>query len=854
MCLLLRSHLPGCSSERTVMRSLTSIVLLFTVFSLIAVSPAQEASTTAVPNLINYSGTVILPGGPGGSSKVVGVTFAIYRQEEGGAPLWLETQNVMPDSSGHYSVLLGSTKAEGIPADLFHTQEQRWLGVQVQGEAEQRRVLLASVPYAVKAGDAQTVGGLPASAFVLAAPSSVVGSVGPSSAVSASTSSVVSSGAGAITGSGTAGFLPEFTGALTIGNSAVFQSGASPTAKVGINTSTPTTNLDVNGGAAVRGTLSLPATGTATAAGGKSSQPENLAASVFNSGTSAAVTETFQLKAEPVGNDTATASGSLNLLFGQGPSTPAETGFKISSKGVLTFASGQTFPGTGTVRSVGSGAGLTGGPITTTGTLSIANAGVTNTMLAHPTLTVAAGTDLSGGGAVALGGTTTLNLDTTKVPQLNTANTFTGNQTVNGNLSATGVVTGNSFNIGSDLFAFGSPTLANAFLGFAGNTTTTGTANTASGPGALSDNTTGSVNTASGLAALASNTTGSGNTASGTNALITNTTGSKNTASGYSTLYTNTTGNANTAAGFTAGKTVDSSDLTGSNNTAIGAQAWFGTGSLTNATAIGAFADVTASNSVVLGSINGVNGATADTSVGIGTTAPVARLHIGPANSTGLRIEGPKTAGTGAFAASFGGFGNFNIDAPGIVGGRFSVRENGQVTIGGTAPIRIFTVGGGLGHPIADGWDSYSSRRWKTNIQTLHGALGKVEKLRGVSYELKDSGTHQIGVIAEEVGAVVPEVVTWEKNGKDAQGVDYGRLTALLIEATKEQEKLIRQQQKQIQAQEEQIRAQQAQSKLQQAEITRLSAHIKVIQASLSGNGPTSLEIRPVKAAISAKQ
>jgi len=49
--------------------------------------------------------------------------------------------------------------------------------------------------------------------------------------------------------------------------------------------------------------------------------------------------------------------------------------------------------------------------------------------------------------------------------------------------------------------------------------------------------------------------------------------------------------------------------------------------------------------------------------------------------------------------------------------------------------------------------------------------------LRGVSYDLKDSGTHQIGVIAEEVGAVVPEVVTWERNGKDAQGVDYGRLT-----------------------------------------------------------------------------
>jgi hypothetical protein len=51
-----------------------------------------------------------------------------------------------------------------------------------------------------------------------------------------------------------------------------------------------------------------------------------------------------------------------------------------------------------------------------------------------------------------------------------------------------------------------------------------------------------------------------------------------------------------------------------------------------------------------------------------------------------------------------------------------------------------------------------------------------------------------VGVIAEEVGAVVPEVVTWEKDGKDAQSVDYGRLTALLIEATKEQQRQFEQQ------------------------------------------------------------
>lgn len=247
----------------------------------------------------------------------------------------------------------------------------------------------------------------------------------------------------------------------------------------------------------------------------------------------------------------------------------------------------------------------------------------------------------------------------------------------------------------------------------------------------------------------------------------------------------------------------------------------------------------------MLGSINGVNSATADTNVAIGTTAPAARLHIGPANSSGLRVEGPNAAGTGVAAASLGGYGDFNIDAFGIVGGRFSVKENGWVTIGPTGPVRILTVAGGSGHPIADGWDSWSSRRWKTNIQTLHDALGKIEQLRGVSYDMKDSGKHQIGLIAEDVGAVVPEVVTWEKNGKDAQGVDYGRLTALLIEATKEQEKLIRRQQ-------EQIQAQAAQLKLQQAQIGELSRQVRVVQTALASGRGTGPEGRTATANVLA--
>ena len=294
--------------------------------------------------------------------------------------------------------------------------------------------------------------------------------------------------------------------------------------------------------------------------------------------------------------------------------------------------------------------------------------------------------------------------------------------------------TGNSYQIGGVPFAFGSYANNNAFLGFAGNSTMTGDGNAATGYEALFSNETGKQNEASGYQPLYSNTLGSFNTADGTQALYANSTGYFNTADGGGALYANTTGNYNTAIGVSAGYTVDLTDMTGSNNTFVGAVAYASTGTLSNATAIGAFAEVSESNALVLGSISGVNGATSNTNVGIGTTAPA----------------------------------------------------------------HIFTIAQGFGDAYADGWSTYSSRRWKTNIETLHGALGKVEQLRGVSCDLKDSGKHEIGVIAEEVGQVVPEVVSYEKNGKDAQGVDYSRLTALLIEAVKQQQQQIQKQQRQI--------------------------------------------------------
>lgn len=77
-------------------------------------------------------------------THVVGVLFGVYELQEGGAPLWMEVQNVTPDPHGRFIALVGSTKSEGIPPELFDGEKTRWLGMQVllPGEAEQRRIRL----------------------------------------------------------------------------------------------------------------------------------------------------------------------------------------------------------------------------------------------------------------------------------------------------------------------------------------------------------------------------------------------------------------------------------------------------------------------------------------------------------------------------------------------------------------------------------------------------------------------------------------------------------------------------------------------------------------------------------------
>jgi hypothetical protein len=202
---------------------------------------AQTTATspdTIVPPLVNFSGRLTdVDSKP--LTGVVGVTFSLYKDAEGGAPLWTETQNVRPDKTGHYSVTLGSASSQGLPATVFSAGEARWVGVRAEGQQEALRFLLVAVPYALKALDAETVGGKPASSFVLANP--------PAAPLSTSSGQPASPGsshvAPPLSGTGQPGFIPEWLTTTKIGDSVLFQNSAG---NLGISTTTPAQKFEVD--------------------------------------------------------------------------------------------------------------------------------------------------------------------------------------------------------------------------------------------------------------------------------------------------------------------------------------------------------------------------------------------------------------------------------------------------------------------------------------------------------------------------------------------------------------------------------------------------------------------------------
>ena len=314
----------------------------------------------------------------------------------------------------------------------------------------------------------------------------------------------------------------------------------------------------------------------------------------------------------------------------------------------------------------------------------------------------------------------------------------------------------------------------NTFLGFFAGSNTTVSLNTFMGYYSGTSNTTGERNTFMGNFSGFDNTTGSYNTFLGGYAGGSNTTGSYNIFIGPSAGSTNTVENYNTLIGFNA-------DIDGLSD------------SVTNATAIGNKAYVSQSNSLVLGSIKYVNSAAASVNVGIGTSAPVRQLHVVGDQAT-FRMDRP-TNTTAFMLVRTDGSGNplktfvVGTNASASNTGEFVINDLGTAVSGGGSRRMTIATDGSVNFPGAVTGASFtpvSSIAHKTNVKTYDNALETVKKLRGVSFNWKDSGKPSVGLIAEEVDKVIPEVVA--HNDKDATGVNYDSLVGVLVEAVKEQQ------------------------------------------------------------------
>jgi len=108
-----------------------------------------------------------------------------------------------------------------------------------------------------------------------------------------------------------------------------------------------------------------------------------------------------------------------------------------------------------------------------------------------------------------------------------------------------------------------------------------------------------------------------------------------------------------------------------------------------------------------------------------------------------------------------------------------------------THAITLPDTSGPAGQVKANAFLSYSSIRFKKDVEPLGSALDTINKLQGVSYSWKDTGKKDFGFIAEEVGKVIPEIVEWSQDPQYANTMDYAKIISFLVEAVKEQQKKI---------------------------------------------------------------
>ncbi len=128
-------------------------------------------------------------------------------------------------------------------------------------------------------------------------------------------------------------------------------------------------------------------------------------------------------------------------------------------------------------------------------------------------------------------------------------------------------------------------------------------------------------------------------------------------------------------------------------------------------------------------------------------------------------------------------------NATGANQGEFVINDLGTAVTGpGTRRMRITNLGAVefTGIVTAPQFIPMSSITFKTNVQTYENALDTVNRLRGVRFDWKETGKPSVGLIAEEVDRVIPEVVSHE--GGAARGVNYDSIVGVLVEAVKEQQ------------------------------------------------------------------
>ena len=138
----------------------------------------------------------------------------------------------------------------------------------------------------------------------------------------------------------------------------------------------------------------------------------------------------------------------------------------------------------------------------------------------------------------------------------------------------------------------------------------------------------------------------------------------------------------------------------------------------------------------------------------------------------------------GARSGNSNSFSLFSDNQQGTQIEAITVLQDGKVGIKDSSPSYELEVNGTV---AATNFDSLSDRRYKTNIQVIENPIEKIMKIDGVSFNWKETNQPSLGVIADNIIEVLPEIVS----GEDTKSVNYNGLIGLLIETVKDQQKQI---------------------------------------------------------------